>query len=932
MKVVLELQEQLANVRRVTVRHDIVIGRGSDCNLRLSAPQMSRRHCFLRVGRDGVSVTDLDSSNGTYVDNKRIKSGERVELKTGSILTLGPVNFIVHLKEDSGSTTKSEGDRSRKSTKSTSGAPESSTIVSSAAAIIAEEFKSKPPLQYSVEQAGASAEAHEETARLKKDSTSDTVGKRPSSIPASSQSRDVIADIAAPAVKKAAAAAVITSVVAPIAEEIVKAESVNPSSFVDSAAESIDTDDSQSVAPESSWLTDDSPDDMSFLGGHQSDESIVPPEGPSGSAAAGTIDDVVEEVVEVLDDEDIFAEEVVEAVLAEQPVKAVEVLEDEPVEVLDEIAVEAVELLDEGIPANALTADFEEADLLNNQFVEVLEEPQVLAEELVEADFIEEIDESAEFVEVLADDEPVEVMEAVSVEPDPAEAEMVEMLDEPFDFFAELGIVDDEPQQTIEKIAAVDTVPPVGQLAAELVDTESVEEPVEAVQALDDEAAVEVLEEPSDFFDMLGIEVDEPQQVIEQVAAVEAAGSVEEWLEEPVAAELVEEHAEAVQVVDNEAAVEVLEEPSDFFDMLGIEVDEPQQVIEQVAAVEAAGSVEEWLEEPVAAELVEEHAEAVQVLENEAAAEVSEEPSDFFDMLGIEIDEPQQVIEQVAAAEDVMDVVEEQPVEAVVDDVELFDNVELLEESSASDQKLSDEGSAPEVASLEQAVVPASEPSWDDVELSEVAEPELGGGFDFLNEDPQPVALTAAAAIETLATPPVDGTQDSAVVEEFAEYEAEIEAVEEVEAVEEFDFFDEVETVPPVATVATVEQVDAVDEFDAELEEIELLEEVAEAEIVAESETATEPVAEVTEAVMEEFAVVEEVDAVEEVWDFAEIAADDVATADHESPDVVAGEEVAAEEVVEVVEEDEASNWFDIGDDKSEDDDDPELRKFLKGF
>ena len=802
MKVVLELQEQLANVRRVTVRHDIVIGRGSDCNLRLSAPQMSRRHCFLRVGRDGVSVTDLDSSNGTYVDNKRIKSGERVELKTGSILTLGPVNFIVHLKEDSGSTAKSEGDRSRKSTKSTSGASESSTIVSSAAAIIAEEFKSKPPLQYSVEQAGASAEAHEETARLKKDSTSDTVGKRPSSIPASSQSRDEIADIAAPAVKKAAAAAVITSVVAPIAEEIVKAESVNPSSFVDSAAESIDTDDSQSVAPESSWLTDDSPDDMSFLGGHQSDESIVPPEGPSGSAAAGTIDDVVEEVVEVLDDEDIFAEEVVEAVHAEQPVEAVEVLEDEPVEVLDEIAVEAVELLDEGIPANALTADFEEADLLNNQFVEVLEEPQVLAEELVEADFIEEIDESAEFVEVLADDEPVEVMEAVSVEPDPTEAELVEMLDEPFDFFAELGIVDDEPQQTIEKIAAVDTVPPVGQLAAELVETESVEEPVEAVQALDDEAAVEVLEEPSDFFDMLGIEVDEPQQVIEQVAA----------------------------------------------------------------------------------------------------------------------------------AEDVMDVVEEQPVEAVVDDVELFDNVELLEESSAIDQKLSDEGSAPEVASLEQAVVPASEPSWDDVELSEVAEPELGGGFDFLNEDPQPVALTAAAAIETLATPPVDGTQDSAVVEEFAEYEAEIEAVEEVEAVEEFDFFDEVETVPPVATVATVEQVDAVDEFDAELEEIELLEEVAEAEIVAESETATEPVAEVTEAVMEEFAVVEEVDAVEEVWDFAEIAADDVATADHESPDVVAGEEVAAEEVVEVVEEDEASNWFDIGDDKSEDDDDPELRKFLKGF
>jgi hypothetical protein len=662
----------------------------------------------------------------------------------------------VHLKEDSGSTTRSEGERSRKSTKSNSGASESSTIVSSAAAIIAEEFKNKPPLQYSVEQAGASAEANEETARIKKDHKSDNVGKRPSSIPASSQSRAEVADISVPAVKKAVAAAVSTSVVAPIAEGLAKAESINSSSFADSAAESIGTEDSQSAAPESSWLIDDSPDDMSYLGGYQSDESLVPPEVPSGSAAAAIADDVVEveEVVEVLDDEDIFAEEVAEAVLAEQPVEAVEVLEDEPVEVLDEVPVEAVELLDDETPANALTADFEEAGLFDNQFVEVLDEPEVLAEELVEAELIEEIEESAEIVEVLDDEEPVEVMEAVSVEPDPSEAELVEAIEEPFDFFEELGIVDDEPQLSVEKIAAVDHVKPAGELAAELVETKLVEDPVEVVQVLDDEAAVEVLEEPSDFFDMLGIEVDKPQQVIEQVVAAEAGGSVEEWLEEPVEAELVEEPAEVVQVPENDAATEVLEEPSDFFDMLGIEVDEPQQVIEQVVAV--------------------------------------------------------------------------------------------------------------------------------------------------------------------------DATADSKVVEEFAAYEAEIEAVEEVEAVEEFDFFDDVETIQPVATV---EQVDAVDEFDAELEEIELLEEVAEAGRVAEPETATEPVAEVTEAEIEELAVVEEVDAVEEAWDFAEVAAEDVVTADHESSEVV-----ATEEFVEVAEEDDASNWFDIGDDKSEDDDDDELRKFLKGF
>lgn len=100
MKVVLELQDQPSNVRRITVRHDIVIGRGSDCNLRLSAPQVSRRHCFLRVGRDSVSVTDLESSNGTFIDGTRISPGKRHDIGNGAQLALGPIRFIIHVRSD----------------------------------------------------------------------------------------------------------------------------------------------------------------------------------------------------------------------------------------------------------------------------------------------------------------------------------------------------------------------------------------------------------------------------------------------------------------------------------------------------------------------------------------------------------------------------------------------------------------------------------------------------------------------------------------------------------------------------------------------------------------------------------------------------------------------------------------------------------------
>ena len=116
------------------------------------------------------------------------------------------------------------------------------------------------------------------------------------------------------------------------------------------------------------------------------------------------------------------------------------------------------------------------------------------------------------------------------------------------------------------------------------------------------------------------------------------------------------------------------------------------------------------------------------------------------------------------------------------------------------------------------------------------------------------------------------------------------------------------------------------------MEEIELFDEVAEVEIVAETETSTESVAELTAAPMEEFAAEEEAEVVEEAWNFADVAVENVMTADQESPEVVVEDDVSTSEVAEVAEEDEGSNWFDIGDDKDEDEDDPELRKFLKGF
>ncbi len=159
MKVVLELQDQPSNVRRVTVRHDIVIGRGADCNLRLSAPQISRRHCFLRVGRDGVSVTDLDSSNGTFVDGERLKSGVRQPLQNGSQLSLGPIRFLIQVRDDAASNESKKSSASKEQKAAAKGKSEPSTIVADVDATL----RNAQAMNLAVEQAGATADSREVT-------------------------------------------------------------------------------------------------------------------------------------------------------------------------------------------------------------------------------------------------------------------------------------------------------------------------------------------------------------------------------------------------------------------------------------------------------------------------------------------------------------------------------------------------------------------------------------------------------------------------------------------------------------------------------------------------------------------------------------------------------------------------------------------------
>lgn len=70
----------------------VVIGRAAECDISVPADEISRRHALVKPTPDGVSVEDLGSSNGTYINNKRVQQGF---LNPGDELRLDAVRFIL---------------------------------------------------------------------------------------------------------------------------------------------------------------------------------------------------------------------------------------------------------------------------------------------------------------------------------------------------------------------------------------------------------------------------------------------------------------------------------------------------------------------------------------------------------------------------------------------------------------------------------------------------------------------------------------------------------------------------------------------------------------------------------------------------------------------------------------------------------------------
>ncbi len=68
----------------------IVIGRASDCEIRINDHSVSRRHARIQPGADGFYAVDLQSTNGTYVNDL---PASMYKLKDGDYLRVGNCIF-----------------------------------------------------------------------------------------------------------------------------------------------------------------------------------------------------------------------------------------------------------------------------------------------------------------------------------------------------------------------------------------------------------------------------------------------------------------------------------------------------------------------------------------------------------------------------------------------------------------------------------------------------------------------------------------------------------------------------------------------------------------------------------------------------------------------------------------------------------------------
>ena len=83
------------NKKRIQLVAKITIGRETDNNIVIDSKLASRHHCVIQKIRDAYFLKDENSTNGTFLNGRRIPSDKYVRLNPGDKLTIGSSKLIM---------------------------------------------------------------------------------------------------------------------------------------------------------------------------------------------------------------------------------------------------------------------------------------------------------------------------------------------------------------------------------------------------------------------------------------------------------------------------------------------------------------------------------------------------------------------------------------------------------------------------------------------------------------------------------------------------------------------------------------------------------------------------------------------------------------------------------------------------------------------
>ena len=95
MSWILTSRDEPPQILRLAADTVKTVGRTARADFVVDAPLVSRLHCRLTADASNqLVVEDLDSTNATLVNGKAVS---RAVLRDGDILTIGRVEFVVHI-------------------------------------------------------------------------------------------------------------------------------------------------------------------------------------------------------------------------------------------------------------------------------------------------------------------------------------------------------------------------------------------------------------------------------------------------------------------------------------------------------------------------------------------------------------------------------------------------------------------------------------------------------------------------------------------------------------------------------------------------------------------------------------------------------------------------------------------------------------------